>query len=196
RARMVGGSLQAGDDATDARVFPQDSLPEYIPFRTHRDVIARWLTAQSPPGEAVSPGVQIRPSRQADRDSIIDLLQAIPANRDINAEELQAVRHRLRQKLGYEVLVAELANAVVGYLVLSFVPALSGLRAWIDDIAVNPAFQRQGVGASLVEAAMRLADQRGATHIFVYAGRANVAAREFYRACGFDEEGVARVRIR
>jgi len=46
RARPVGGRLQAGDDAQDARVFMPDSFPEPLAFRTHRQAIARWSELQ------------------------------------------------------------------------------------------------------------------------------------------------------
>ncbi|NOG48852.1 MAG: NUDIX hydrolase [Chloroflexi bacterium] len=42
RARPVGGVLRAGDDASDVRIFAPDDLP-LIPFRTHREALARWF---------------------------------------------------------------------------------------------------------------------------------------------------------
>ncbi len=43
RARPVGGMLQAGSDASDARIFAPDALPERVAFRTHREALARWV---------------------------------------------------------------------------------------------------------------------------------------------------------
>ncbi|MBD3368297.1 MAG: NUDIX domain-containing protein, partial [Candidatus Eisenbacteria bacterium] len=40
--RVVGGRLRPGDDASEARYFPLDSLPDDIAFRTHRDALARY----------------------------------------------------------------------------------------------------------------------------------------------------------
>lgn len=42
-ARPVGGALQAGDDAADARYFAIEDLPTELAFPRHHDVIARWL---------------------------------------------------------------------------------------------------------------------------------------------------------
>jgi len=196
RARPVGGVLQAGDDAAEARVFPLDQLPDPIPFRTHRDVIKRWMAVQrlGPPERVHGP--VIRPARMEDEERILTLLSTIPANHAFTPADRDQVRRRFREKLGFEVLVAEMDGMVVGYLVLSFVPALSSLRAWIDDVAVEPAFQRQGLGAALVEAAIQQADQRGAAHLFVYTSRGTPGVSEFYAACGFEEGAVAPLRIR
>jgi 8-oxo-dGTP diphosphatase len=43
RARLVGGKLQAGDDADEATFFEADQLPE-LAFASTRDAIRRWLT--------------------------------------------------------------------------------------------------------------------------------------------------------
>lgn len=196
RARPVGGELQAGDDAAQARIFPVDELPQEIPFRTHRDVIARWTAAQRVTPRPSTTGPLIRAARLEDEERILALLYSIPVNAAFTPAERERARLRFREGLGFDVLVAEIDGVVVGYLVLSLLPALSGLRAWIDDVAVDPAFQRQGLGAALVEAAIQQADRRGATHLFVYTSRGNTGAREFYHACGFDAGGIAPLRIR
>jgi 8-oxo-dGTP diphosphatase len=196
RARPVGGALRAGDDAADARVFLPGELPEDIPFRTHRDVLKRWVLARQADVHPRQTGTIIRAAQAEDEERILALLHAIPANAAFTPADRERARSRLQEKLGFDVLVAEVDGMVVGYLVLSFIPALSGLRAWIDDVSVEPAFQRQGLGAALVEAAIQQASMRGATYLFVHTSRGNAGAREFYRACGFDEGGVAPLRIR
>lgn len=40
---IIGGQLQAGDDAIDARFFPFDALPENIAFPTHRKVLEAFI---------------------------------------------------------------------------------------------------------------------------------------------------------
>ena len=41
-ARVIGGTLAAGDDAMDARFFGPDELPAQIAFRAHRRSLADW----------------------------------------------------------------------------------------------------------------------------------------------------------
>jgi 8-oxo-dGTP diphosphatase len=194
RARPVGGSLRAGDDAQDVAVFSPDGLPKDVAFRTHREVLARWVQRQSP--EAQPSGIAIRDARPEDEARVLELLPLVPANADLNPDEIQAAAQRFRERLAMDVLVAEQNGQVVGFLALSFVSVLSGLRALIDDLAVDPAYRRQGIGAALVEAAIQRADRRGATHLLVDTSRGDPDTRAFYRACGFEDGVVAPLWIR
>jgi 8-oxo-dGTP diphosphatase len=195
RARPVGGELRAGDDAQEVAVFAPDELPGDVAFRTHREVLARWVEHKSA-GRSTSPsGVTIREAEPGDEPRILALLPLIPANAALGAEELHRAAQRFRESLSMDVLVAEADGQVVGFLALSFIPVLSGLRALVDDLAVDPAYRRQGIGAALVEAAIRRADRRGATHLLVDTSRGDVAARAFYRACGFEDGVIAPLWI-
>lgn len=205
RARPVGGELRPGDDAAETAVFSPDALPADVAFRTHRTVLARWagLHGAAAPFAAspdefypLAPDLLIRYARPDDEARILALLSLIPANRDMQPEELRAASLRFRESTALDVLVAESEGRLVGFLVLSFVSALTGLRAWIDDVVVGLTHRRQGIGRALVEAAIQRASRRGATHLFMDTSRGNPDAREFYRACGFAEDGVAPLRIR
>ena len=46
-ARVVGGTLEAGDDASEAVFFPMNRLPEDIAFETHRRALARYVAARN-----------------------------------------------------------------------------------------------------------------------------------------------------
>jgi ADP-ribose pyrophosphatase YjhB (NUDIX family)/GNAT superfamily N-acetyltransferase len=205
RAKVDSGTLSPGDDAIDARIFLPNKLPFDVAFRTHRAALARWAGLH---GEAASfaapkneiyplaPDLLIRKARFEDIDSILSLLTLIPANQSLSKEELRDVRIRFRESTAIDVLVAALKNSIVGFLVLSYVPALTGLRAWIDDLAVDPDHRRQGIGQSLVEAAIQRASRRGATYLYMDTSRGSSDARDFYYSCGFEEEGVAPLHIR
>jgi ADP-ribose pyrophosphatase YjhB (NUDIX family)/GNAT superfamily N-acetyltransferase len=196
RARPVGGELRAGDDARDVDVFPLDALPRNLAFRTHREVLERLARIRSSAFHVQVSDVIIREARAEDEARVLELLPLIPSNANISPAEMQAAAQRFRESLAMDVLVAEVEGRVVGFLALSFIPVLSGLRALIDDLAVDPAYRRQGIGGALVEAAIQRADRRGATHLLMDTSRGDPVAREFYRACGFEEGGVAPLRIR
>jgi ADP-ribose pyrophosphatase YjhB (NUDIX family)/GNAT superfamily N-acetyltransferase len=205
RARPVGGQLRPGDDAVEAQVYPPNGLPIDVAFRTHRAALARWAglhgamaTFSAPKGEVypLAPDLLIRRSRSDDEASILRLLKLIPANQDLTESDIRAARLRFRESTSLDVLVAEHQGEIAGFLVLSYVSALTGLRAWVDDIAVDPELRRQGIGQSLVEAAIQRASRRGATHLFMDTSRGGPDVQRFYRACGFDEDGVAPLHIR
>jgi len=42
-ARVVGGTLEAGDDASEARFFPLNDIPTNLAFESHRRIIARYF---------------------------------------------------------------------------------------------------------------------------------------------------------
>ena len=202
-AHVVGGSLRAGDDAAEVAVFAPAEMPR-LSFRTHREALERWkrdrerLLEGFPEGEASLeplPGLRIRRAFPRDEARILELLQLIPDESGLDAEGLRATAQRFRESPSLEVLVAETEGTVVGFVSLSFSQGLSGVRALIGELAVEPAHRRKGIGASLVEATVRLARRRGCSHLLVDTSRANEPARTFYQACGFPTGGVAPLRV-
>ena len=205
RAKPLTKNLQPGDDAAKAKIFSPDALPANVAFRTHRAALKRWaglhgavtsFTTSKQEAYPIAPDLLIRRSRSDDENSILRLLKLIPANKDLTGSEVHAAKVRFRESTSLDILVAENQGEIVGFLVLSYVSALTGVRAWIDDIAVDPSRRRQGIGQSLVEAAIQRASRRGATHLFMDTSRGSPDAKRFYRACGFEQDGVAPLHIR
>jgi len=195
RARPLGGDLKAGDDAQDVGIFLPDSLPEKLAFRTHREVLVRWVRSRSPELASPTTTVAIREARASDEAQVLELLSLMFETKDLSPAEKQAAGQRFRESISMNVLVAEVDEKVVGFLALTFIQGLSGLRALIDGLAVASAYRRQGIGAALVEAAIQRADQRGATHLLVDTSKGDEAARDFYQACGFEAGGIAHLHI-
>ena len=203
RARPVGGRLQGGDDALQARVFQPEAMP-LLPFRTHREIMAQWLAQRG--GGAIPPADEgeradyiIRPADNADADEIMALLALIPANRDLNTDDWREVSLRFRESAGFEVFVAQSRQQppiLIGFIALSIVRTLTGGRGFINDMAVLPSYQRRGVGAALLEAVVRRAGRLNLRSLLVNVQRANERARAFYAASGFDDESTMRVKIR
>ena len=158
--------LRGGDDALEARVFPVESIPR-LPFRTHREVMASWLAARSA-GETATRADEreheymVRPAEARDIDEIMALIALIPANRALSDDEWRAVELRLRESAGVEVFVAVSVGVppiILGFLALSIVRTLTGGRGFINDMAVLPTYQRRGIGAALLEAALKRAQR-------------------------------------
>jgi len=196
RAHPVGGTLQAGDDARDVRVFEAAAIPEHVAFRTHREVIARWRKVVAEASSSETLEVTIREPAAHDQARVLYLLTLIPENSTLSAAQLRSAALRLQERSTMDVLVAEADGLVVGFVAVAFVLTLTGLRALINDMAVDPAHRRRGIGAALLEAGIQRADRRGATHLLVDTSRGDSATREFYRACGLETGGVAALRIR
>jgi 8-oxo-dGTP diphosphatase len=202
RMRPIGGELRAGDDALNVRVFQPQEIP-LLPFRTHREMVAIWLdqhAQQGPPRQQPPrPEIRIRPFALADSDEVLSLLATIPANRTLSDEEWDLVKLRLRESPTVEVFVAETGESVsliIGCISISIVRGLTDASGIINNMAVLPTYQRRGVGAALLEQAMRRANQLNLHALWVDKSRANDQARAFYAALGFEELDILRLRIR
>lgn len=205
-AHVVSGELRAGDDAEEVRVFPLDGLPDNVAFRTHREVLARLRQRVAARDGLLTPGhagdfpsplpdVTIHHAHLEHLPQVLSLLRLIPANANLPAADVEAAAQRFREGVGLEVLVAEADGQVIGFVALSFSPTLTGPKAWVDDIVVEPDHRRQGIGAALLEAAVRRARQRSCAYLLVDTAKGNPPARAFYEAYGFEGGGIAPLRI-
>jgi ribosomal protein S18 acetylase RimI-like enzyme len=82
-------------------------------------------------------------------------------------------------------------DAPDGLAVLRFREAIweEALECYVAELYVAPARRRQGLGRALMEAAMELGRERGATHMDLGTGEDDTAARRLYEALGFDNRG-------
>ncbi len=100
-----------------------------------------------------------------------------------------------------EVLVADAAGEIVGVLAASWLRAIHvpGRYVVVEDLWVDPAWRSSGVGAALVEALARTAEEQGAARLEVGLPRETFAAiaktEAFYRANGFEHLGPRMRRL-
>ena len=88
---------------------------------------------------------------------------------------------------GTNLLVARNDDAVVGTLTLLLYRIPSGSRGWIHDVVVDESARGQGVGAALVDEALRLAEAAGVASVHLTARAHREAAHRMYRKLGFVE---------
>ncbi len=87
--------------------------------------------------------------------------------------------------------VAVCGDGVAGFLSFHAIPLFHepGRLGRITAMAIDPAFQRQGVGRALVAAAEVFAIQSGCQRMEVTSGdRREKDAHVFYRALGYDSD--------
>ena len=84
------------------------------------------------------------------------------------------------------VLVAQDGDAIVGFctVYLDIESVRFGLRAWVEDLAVDPAHRSRGHGKELLGAAKDWARERGASHLELDSADSRVDAHRFYRREG------------
>ena len=100
-------------------------------------------------------------------------------------------RRQLEEVLGESrvgVLGMELADELVAYAVVARLPFDAELQAML----VAPEWRRHGLGASLLQAVRKQAQQWGAERLLLEVRAGNAAALQLYRRAGFVEEGRRR----
>lgn len=204
RMRSLAGEPQAGDDASDVRVFQPEELPR-LPFRTHREIISEWIarfhqgvvSSQDFQTNTVEDQMVIRLATPKDMDEVLALLAMIPPNRTLGAEDWHIIGRRLVEDTTIEVFVAEIQQKppiIVGFVALSVVRTLTEGIGFINDMAVLPTYQRRGVGAALLEAVLNRAEGLNLGTLLVNTKRGNEQARAFYAAVGLSPATLMQLR--
>ena len=85
-------------------------------------------------------------------------------------------------------IAASLDGKVVGYG--GVIIALD--EGQITDVAVSGAYRRCGIGMEIVKQMIYESSKRGLSVLYLEVRESNRAARELYRACGFEECGVRK----
>ena len=75
---------------------------------------------------------------------------------------------------------------IVGSLCLAVFRIPTGVRAWIEDVVVDESARGAGVGAALVQAAIRLAEAQGARTVDLTSRPDREAANRLYVRLGFN----------
>jgi ribosomal protein S18 acetylase RimI-like enzyme len=83
------------------------------------------------------------------------------------------------------LLIARASGKIVGTLTLVMFPIPTGLRAWIEDVVVDEAAGRQGIGTQLSVEALRIARAAGARTVDLTSRPSREAAGRLYEKVGF-----------
>ena len=110
----------------------------------------------------------------------------------VSPEQVEESLRKMANSDAYQVLLAEGKDQVVGLLSLSFRHTLfhSAPSALIDELVVERAHRRRGVGQQLMTEAIKRCRAAGCCEVEVSTERSNEAAQEFYRQHGFSHEAV------
>ena len=93
------------------------------------------------------------------------------------------------------LFVARDDTGIVGTLTLVLFRSPSGARGWIEDVVVDAEARGQGVGESLVEAAIVLARKANARTVDLTSNPKREGANRLYVRCGFEQRETNVYRI-
>lgn len=131
-------------------------------------------------------GWRIRPVGPADAEALLEAdVSDGPARRDSVLQFLGPARAADPRNL---MLVAEVHGRIEGFVSAVLTDHPDKPRTlFINELGVNEAFQRQGIGLALVEAIRAAGRARGCQASWVLTEGDNHAALALYRAAGGDE---------
>jgi GNAT superfamily N-acetyltransferase len=139
--------------------------------------------------------VDVRPARASDLPGVLEgyeWLFAPPGSRPEgwDPQRARGALDRLLAAADAELLVAVRGDAVLGLcsVYLDIDSVRFGLRAWVEDLAVDPGARSGGIGSRLLAAAKAWARKRGATHLELDSADARTDAHRFYRREGAASE--------
>jgi len=132
----------------------------------------------------------IETARNEDLESIVQLLRTQLEEHDIvlTSQALErATRGLIEDHSLGRILTARLDGQLVGVAVISFLWTLEhgGPAAWLDEVYVEPARRRDGIGRKLVEAAMQIARDSGCIALDLEVDAGHEAAERLYERMGF-----------
>jgi len=117
----------------------------------------------------------IRRAETGDLDAVEEIQSACP----------EAARWPVADYLTHEFTVAICDGALAGFLVWR---RLHHAECEVLNLAVAPAFRRQGVARELLKPLLNLSDAQ----IFLEVRESNIVARKFYKSMGFQEVSIRK----
>ncbi len=97
----------------------------------------------------------------------------------------RAALDRIVSSPAVTLLIARTDGRISGTLTLVMFPIPTGTRAWIEDVVVDEAAGRKGIGTELSREALRIAQQAGARTVDLTSRPSRVAAGRLYEKIGF-----------
>jgi GNAT superfamily N-acetyltransferase len=131
----------------------------------------------------------VRQASEADIPRILELYEVLTGERhDLTQHETAPLFAEISAMPGHELLVAEEEGVVVGSMVLLIVPNLShGALPWamVENLVVDPAHRRRGIGRLLMDYARERAREAGCYKIQLLSNTKRKEAHRFYKKLGF-----------
>jgi GNAT superfamily N-acetyltransferase len=138
--------------------------------------------------------VNVREATAKDLQLVLAIYKAagLASRGHLDVEEATAIFARIGNYPKYHVFVAEISKEVVGTFALLIMDNLAngGLPSGVvEDVAVLPAFQGQGVGKAMMHFAMDRCKSNGCYKMMLSSNEIRTEAHRFYEGLGFKRHG-------
>jgi GNAT superfamily N-acetyltransferase len=135
--------------------------------------------------------------RKADKSDLPEILRLyaqpdIDDGNVLSQPEAENFFEQFSRYPDYKIYVAVLKGKIVGTFALLIMENLGHMgapSAIIEDVAVDPGFQEQGIGKTMIRQALDMAKARGCYKAMLSSNLKRTRAHKFYEALGFDRHG-------
>lgn len=80
-------------------------------------------------------------------------------------------------------------QTIIGMATMAVYDAISGRKAWIEDVIVSPSHRKRGIGEHLTLHLLEKAKELNASAVLLYSNPKREAAHRLYKRLGFTEKG-------
>jgi ribosomal protein S18 acetylase RimI-like enzyme len=130
------------------------------------------------------PAIQIRAFNADDEKAVIELWQKCGLTRPWN-DPLRDIERKLA--VNPEMFLIGLMD---GKVIATAMGGYEGHRGWVNYLAVDPSFRRQGLGHEMMRAIERMLLEKGCPKLNLQVRTGNTEAIEFYKAIGYNMDEV------
>lgn len=133
-----------------------------------------------------------REANRQDLPRILDLYARALDGRALKVNDAERLFERIQRYPDYRLHVAETGGRLAGTFALLIMDNLgecgtpSGI---IEDVVVEPEYQRCGVGRAMMQHALAICRQKGCYKLMLSSNLARSGAHAFYESLGFEKHG-------
>ena len=126
------------------------------------------------------------------QDRIRELFKQL--NADIEQRSLDEILHADNPVI---FALCKIENHIVGFALLATYKTISGYRGMVEDVVVDKAHRRMGIGRRLMEKLLEEARNRDLDLVMLFTGHHREAAIGLYKSLGFTkrESGIYNLKI-
>ena len=140
--------------------------------------------------------IDIRQADQSDLPKILDIYQLLsnPEDEGISLDEVSRIFERISSYPDYKVYIVEHDGETVGTFALLIMDNMAhgGLpSAILEDMAIVPDWQRQGIGKQIMQFCMDYSRSKGCYKMQLSSNVKRQPAHKFYEGLGFVRYGYA-----
>ena len=144
----------------------------------------------------MSSGAQVEPATAVDDELVDALSRLIPQLSSSSPPPGPDELAEIVASPDSVLFLARVDGRIVGCLTLALYRIPTGLKAWIEDVVVDAAAARRGIGEALNRAALDEARRRGAKDVSLTSRPSREAANRLYLRLGFERRETNMYRYR